>query len=483
MLTIDWKRSPFDFIFQRLLFGETDSEGEITFEGMSSNRLFDKRFTVIPFALSDTPFIITTDNIDRVLNINIQSLTPSLRKRPVRQTSINILNEEQTVLLEIEEGHNFIVIDDPVTGEQAFTVVNARRYATLLFATAQEVFNEVQSRIQEQERAIFNDYATRLVEPLIGPQFDLLPSVKSLQMLAIRLMTKTWTTKGSTEIGVNEMGTALTLNHPFHSRLNKDHKEFDPVRFPLETYQEFFSSQIAHMWIPNFSIVRWKTFMTYINNIKDFSLKDINESELIITNNFGIDERHIFDFDADTEFFEARRQLDLDIITKIETNIKICFIQPGYTFDLFVDAENPLGNCRLTFDSGITFDSDCPFDSEEFDTDHDGYVGLSLIDRNELTSPSLYLTGLGFDSTLCPGFGVSGFDDVVYDLGYYVKSVDIDHTIVDIDATTSGEVRIGLNGVVFLLGLDGGSYLFPLDSLDGGTFLFPAETFDGGPFK
>jgi hypothetical protein len=590
MLDISKRNIPSDEIFYNFLYGIEDSEGNVIQAGMPDTKFFDKRFDVVPLSYKSMPFIITTDKTNRTINLKIQSLTPSLNLRNKKETSVYLLNTETVVLLNLNEGHNYIVIEDSITGETAYTIVNARRYATFLWSIAYDIYNNVKSKIIEQEAAIYNKYATRLVEPLLSKVYTLLPSIKSLQMVGIRLLTRTYTDKLMTDRGVIDTAQALTLNHAYFSDSDKKAIEFDPIRYPLETYQEFFSSKVAHLWIPNLNIIRWKTFMTYIENTKGFSVGNIDEKEIIVNdytgtfaslevqdlkfvaaNTTGIGgelisieyerdttltqelsfsltgraikiiitnvttakqiktlinqnttlvkvyiigkenniqtsilqtnlslnsvstERHLFDFEADSGVFKDTRY-SVDIVGRARSNAKIGFIAPSYTTDLLVNETEPLGNSRLSLDMGIPLDGGYAFDGEEFDREHDGYIGLSLIDRNE--AAELY-DKLGYDTSIYPtdfdtkkvfqhsywnplllttvvGYWSYGYgnyipiswisivnapfwvmqggywtegsaltpisDTLVYEWGFYIKGVDIDHTVVSIEANLVGDI-------------------------------------------
>lgn len=478
MLGINWKESPFNFIYKRLLYGEKDSDGNTTFQGIPDNPFIDKRFIVVPFTYDPQPFIIESSVTDAVISIKIQNQSPYLQKHPVKELSVYMLNLRQTVLLQLAEGYNYIVIENKKTREVAFTVINAKRYGTLLWSYSQEIYNKVQSILLEQESAIFSKYGTRLVEPLFSRIYQLLPRTKSLQLLSTRLITKTLVSKGGSDLGVKEMGAGLTLNSPYFSDFNKTSRELDPARFPLENYQEFFGGKVAHIWVPNFALVRWKTFLTFIDNIQGTSLEQISEKEVLVKNQSGEIERHYFDQDS-VDYFQQLRKLSLDIFGTLSSVLPISFIAPGYPFDLYIDENHLLGDERYCFDEGFEFDSGTPFDSDTLDPSLD-YLGMSLIDRNE--QGFIYSDQLAYDSTLYPLWG-SILSPLVYDKGYYVKCADMEatestNTLYIVASGTLGDgVKVDEDDGLLspypsgTAALDGG--ILPVgspDSFDDGTF-------------
>jgi hypothetical protein len=477
MLKISWKESPFNYIYQRMLYGETDSAGNVTFAGIPANTFIDKRFVVVPFTYETQPFLLEVDVADTVLNINIQNQTPYLQTNPIKQTSIYMLNTKQTVLLQLAEGYNYVVVTNNKTQETAFIVINCKRYATLLWAFAQEIYNNIQSILVEQQTAIFSKYATRLVEPLMARVYSLLPSVKSLQMLSTRLITKTLVGKSGTDLGVSEMGSAFTLNHPFFSSLDKTTTDLDFSRYPLENYQEYLSGKIAHIWIPSFSLVRWKSFITFMNNLQGMTLNQIDEDEVIVTDQNGAVQRHFFNPDP-TDFFQQTQRVTLDIFGTLSSTLPINFIAPGYPFDMVITDDNLLGQDVASWDLGNLWDSGISWDADTLDPQLT-FLGMSLIDRNE--QAFIYSDTLGYDSTMFPMFGTI-VNPLVYTLGYYVKCAELETESASLDeiATMSGTFSDGT-----MVDEDDGLFVpFPSGTanLDDGIFGGAGVNYDDGTF-
>jgi len=378
MIKIEWLEPVFDSIYRRLIHGQKDDSGATTFEGIPDNIFYDKRFEVTPYTSRTTTFIITTDIVNVPVYINIRSLTGTDNPRIKTNKDISFVpvNERSTVFLELDIGVSVVTVANEF--ESSSVVVNTKNYATILYSYSREIFNNIQERLDKQEEAIFSQYATRLVEPLIK-YFDVLTNVKSLQIMAVRFLTKDYVRKSTTSLGVKEAGTAFGLNTPYLHRFPRTSK-FDPSLFPLLTYQEFVSGEIMHIWLPNLNISRWKAFMIYSDNIDGWTLKDISEDEIVVENNFLENERHVFDFGSDDDFF-GKRKVDIDIIAKVRSKVRTGIIAPAYPHDLFVTEDNPLGDERRTFDLAIPFDSGLRFDSEDLDPFHDGFIGHSLTGR------------------------------------------------------------------------------------------------------
>jgi len=416
MLKISWRYPVFNYIYQRLIFGERDQSGSVTFKGMPDTTFFDKRFTVVPYVFNGQPFLIETNSPGSVATIKIVSTT-STNVKKVDSMSVVLQNSSNVINIILAEGLNYITVTSE--GETVKILANARHYATLLYTYASELYKNMESFVDEHEQAMQTKFATRLVEPLIKVN-PLLPTVKSLQMMSLRFITKTYMQKAMKEIGAKEFLSSLTVNSPYFSK-PEGSTTFDPVRYPLQTYQEAKATKIAHVWLPNTHIIRWVSFILFVNNIQGFSVKDINENEVIIENNFGDQERHLFDFDAEKDFFKSKG-LEADIVVELSRNFPISIVAPAYPFDLFVMAEAPLGDARPYFDSGMPFDMDLPFDTEELDPEHDGYIGLSLVGR--LFDNNIGGNQFAYDTSKLP---------LVYDKGFHCQVVEIDNTEVTIN--------------------------------------------------
>ena len=404
MISISWKKSTFDFIYNRMLKGTYDSNGDPDFVGMSNNPFADKRFTVVPTVLEKQPFVVTSDKKDVVLNIKIQTTHPTVKLSAVQEQSIYMQSLEQTVLLDLSPGYNYIVVVNPTTGDSGYTIINSKYYALCLWLWAQEAYS-LHSILTEQSTAIYSKYGSRLAEPLLGRLYPYLPKVKSLQMLAVRLITKTLTGKSSTDLGIAEMASALTSNSPYFSKVHSSSEILDLVRFPLGTYQELFSGKIAHVWLPDFTAVRKRAFLQYINNIAEYSINQVTDDEIIVSKG-GELEKHQFT-QSEGNYFDIIRRYTIDIYGTAFSKLVINFIQSGYPLDMKV-SDTGLGNARPNLDDNTTLDATLPFDADQLDGKFD-YTNASLIDRNERAD--LYNNQVAYDSTA----------NLIYTKGYYTK--------------------------------------------------------------
>lgn len=450
-LKVAYLKSSFHPIFNRMLYGEKDANGNYLQRGVPEGVFWDKRYEVVPYTANPTNIIITP-----VLPYHPIKITVSQPREPKTGTTKNLkeitivpTNVSAVASITLGHGHNIITVDDGF--ERASIILNARNYATLLFSYASELETYTWSKIEQQEELIFNDYSTSLVEPLVRfPQ--LLPPVKSLNRMAMRFVTRALFNESMGDKAVQDLLTALTSNTPYLKDAQNT-KEVDPTLYTIYSSQEDFAGVDAHVWFPRIEVSRWLAFSKLTNNLKElFQLKNVNEHQVTVINvRDNTEEKHKFDFDLSDNTLTSPQYFpkDYNVILYIETTSQIKMALASYEFDLYVSEHDALGGqYRLSFDMGLAFDDNRPFDSDPVDLHSDGFVGFRLTGRMEQDHPPVWDTTqaeFGFDSLFkTTGEGYSG-DAWVYMQGYYTQNLCVQRVDqqVDVPLICTGSVDGG----------------------------------------
>lgn len=378
-------------IYRRLLKGDSTT-GQ---KGMPKGKFYFTDDVLVPFSYYPTNFILKTTELNVPIIIHITRsgelnvATPE--SLAANRFSLVPTDYHTTIPLQLGKNKNEIKItqnDTIVT-----LIVNAVSFATLLQSYSDEFFNNAVVGYDNQYNAIFNDYATRLVEPLL-PISNLFPDVRTLQLLATKMIIREYVSEQSTQVGVTDFLAGLVQSTPYFLA-QKNKIGLDPSIVPIFRNQEDFAGMEAHVWIPNVSIVKWVAFTHFINNIKNaYKLIKVTESEVIIE----VDEQlhnHRFDLDAEEAslfFLDIERSCydNFRAFISIASTVGIRICAAGYTFDLIVQASNPLFG---------------------FNLDYDNFVGLSLTNRLD--------GSLALDTMSQPATSSS----CVYPNGYFTQTV------------------------------------------------------------
>jgi len=390
---------------------------------------------ITQFSVIETPFKIVTDSPGEIHTIRSELISNAteanilaIRNRVTEKTFVPV-NNVVTVTVPLLKGENQITIS--TVNDRSFTSVIATHFGTFLTTYAREIFNSTQNPLNEQNRALFSNFSSRITETLI-PFQDLYADPKSLRTLISRFVTRAYMTKNGSTDGVRDFTAALLGTTPIFIPTKTDQNLFEPDVVPLFKSQLEFGGYEAHTWIPNFEITHWLAFLRLINSSRHFySIEEVGENEILVNAN-GFPEIHRFDFDDPTstaysEFNFTEFRIVVEVLTKL--NIRFCAV--GYPFDLFVSESNPLGTKRIALDSNIPLDSGEAFDAPSIDPGDDGWIGLTLSGRFEDFSLNHNPIQLALDSLFITPSFESGLPDCVYE-GFFTQQI----------STLSGEIDI-----------------------------------------
>lgn len=428
--------------FNRLVKGKRNAKGNLIQIGMPTGVFIDKRYHLIPHYANRTPFKLKVSNPGDALNIDIVYISVVGTLESIPKITLVPQFVDTVVKLPVREGLNLVTITSKVNANESFTIIiNSKSYATLMMAYSQELFPSLEA-IREQTQAIFNPFATRLLEPLIS-QSELLPDIQVIQGMALRFLGISNVGQPSSDIGVENMMKSLSSNTPVFDT----HTQTDtllPAQFKIFTSQELFGGFAGHLWFPNNQLNRWLAFQRLITNL-GLEIKQYDENIIEFVNLFGDDELHIFDTNIQESLLDFRKNINnFDVLTRIISTTRIPIPAAGYPFDLVVSQFSPLGNARLGLDLGSPFDQGFPFDSDPIDPLHDGFVGIPLTGRfnfDSLGRPVLD-SMIGSDPTYSPG-SPTGFAD-----GYFTHDLAIFGNETTFDESADAETSVILPTVL-----------------------------------
>jgi len=427
----------------RMLFGSTnDVLGD--FKGIPSGGFTNIEGPVTQFTTFETPLRITSDNVGqkhtiRATLISLDNNTSVANQNRVVEKVVVPINDIFVVSLPLRKGEN--QIDVFTHNDGSFTSVIASHVGTFVTAYAREIFNSTQNALDEQTRALFSKFSSRMTEMLI-PFQDLYANPKSLRTLISRFVTRAYMTKNSSTQGVRDFGAALLGTTPIFAPTKTDEGTFEPNVVPLFRRQLEFSGFEAHTWIPNYEIAHWLSFIKLVDAARNYyTIQEIGESEVLVTAG-GIPETHRFDFDdPEATAYSEFNFTDFRIVVEILNKFDIIFCAAGYPFDLFVSADNPLGQKRLTFDSLIPFDSGELLDQPAIDPGDDGWVGFPLSGRFDRFTLNETPIEHALDSLFIIPALDSTLDRCAYD-GFFTQQLELFSQETDIPFSLSAEGEV-----------------------------------------
>ena len=393
---------------------------------------------ITPLFPKPTIIQIETDRVGEIIDVEISNQNPTSigvdeRKKP-SVFQVVATGASFSFPIQLAKGVNEISINyHSGNPEITYLIVRASSVVMLWESFARVFYDRTLRIIEEQKSAIKSIQATRLLEPYIA-FFDLLPDIRSLQIISLRMIARGTIHEVGTEIGARDLTTALALTTPYWRPMERDTFNLYPALDPFANVASQFSGKEAHVWVPNVAIASWQAFILYIANQPDiFDILKVSEEEIIITYQ-GRQEKHLFDFDSSGTGFltsmsalECFRSIDINIYMMSVLKILIC--SASYTFDLFITSETPIGDARFSFDQDVPFDQNLPFDNDDIDPFNDGWVGLSLTGRFEQEgSPEHCL-----DTFVMPSVLFSG-SPCCY-IGYFSQVVE--HQRYDFDVFTN----------------------------------------------
>ena len=335
------------------------------------NRLIDsvpesnftlKRQYTVPYSFDPTSFELRT--ITPNAPVEIAVVRKGLAGEPDETQRYVVIPTTETFLVSIRLGRGTNIVTAFDQYNRASTaIVAATTYASVLCSYAREIYNYSQVTVDEQSTAIFSPVATRLAEPLL-PFTDLLPDVRSQQVLAAKLAIRSLVSGAGRQIGVRDMLAALTLSTPIFVPQLPDDTYFEPSARPMFNSQEAFAGVEAHVWIANACVQRWLAFVNYVSNVAVFRVVEVSENEVVFYDENNDPQRHVFDLTAEecslTQLALQALCFDtIDLVITITSDTALAICAAAYPLDMRAVAPYrilPLGDevgVELALDPGF----------------------------------------------------------------------------------------------------------------------------------
>lgn len=369
-----------------------------------SNFVLKRQYTV-PYSFDPTVFELRTVTPNSPVEIVVVRRGLPGDTSETQRYVVIPQTDTELVSIRLGRGTNIVSVYDSFSRADT-AIVAATTYAAVLCSYAREVYNFSRIEVDEQEAAIYSPVSTRLAEPLLRFT-DLLPDVRSQQVLAAKLAIRSLVSDPGRHIGVRDMLTALTLSTPIFVPQTPDDTYFEPIVRPLFNSQEAFGGVEAHVWLANACVQRWLAFINYIQNADAFQLLEVSEDEVLFRDNNGDIQRHVFDFTAEecsltTLALQALcfDTIDVRISINSTTGINIC--AAAYPFDMRPVPSAPV--YPLSDEIGVELALDPGFD---------GYVDYSVTGHWDSGNP---LDSQGAVPAASSGLAACGYQD-----GYLVR--------------------------------------------------------------
>lgn len=375
------------------------------------NRLIDsvpdsnftlKRQYTVPYSFEPTMFELRTVTPNAPVEIAV--VRRGLPGDPAETQRYVVIPTTESFLIPLRLGRGTNVVTAFDQYNRASTaIVAATTYASVLCSYAREIYNYSQVTVDEQSSAIFSPVGTRLAEPLL-PFTDLLPDVRSQQVLAAKLATRSLVSGAGRQIGVRDMLAALTLSTPIFVPQIPDDTYFEPAARPMFNQHEAFGGVEAHVWLANACVSRWLAFLEYVNNVSAFRIVEMSENEIVFYDENNDLQRHVFDLKAEecslTQLALQALCFDtIDLVITINSDTALAICAAAYPFDMRPVA--PYRILPLGDEFGVELALDPGFD---------GYIDFNLTQHWD--------GGVPLDSLGPMPSATSGYPTCIYEEGY-----------------------------------------------------------------
>ena len=180
-------------------------------------------------------------------------------------------------------------------GDAAQFLLSATNYALLFRALASDITTNLRIPLTSIENNINSPIAYMLAMPLIGGLSRYIPAnLEIISTLSYKLLVKNLLhcpgTNGSTLELLSSFCSSTPIFNPMHN--------LGVAETTLYRTEEQFGGYEAHVWLPNYEIERWRTFVTLLGNLPQlYTVSQVVEGEVYVKVGDKL-KRHIFDFDS-----------------------------------------------------------------------------------------------------------------------------------------------------------------------------------------
>ena len=221
--------------------------------------------------------------------------------------------------------------------------VSATHAAGLLSGYAREIYTNIESRLRAFEADLNSPLTTALLQPYVS-WFDLLPSIRSLQVLGAKMAVRALVNEPRRQSGIRDFLAGVTGSTPILNSIQNP-TVVDLRAQPLHHSLEHRYGTEAHVWLPNRCVSRWAAFTRILPNLPVKTLS-ISERAVVIEDDTGTIVQHAFDDARSTcsiyDIVSARACFDsVAVGLSISNTLYLRLCAAAYSFDLCSNPEYP----------------------------------------------------------------------------------------------------------------------------------------------
>lgn len=264
---------PWDYIFQNLI--DEIPAGSTYFQGLE----------MMPRSVKAQDILLFTDNfVDTRIYVNNRLVRNFIPNGQVTRLKVH--------LFEPPNANNFVVVNG--IDEPARLQVRATHQAAHHQTLAREIYNFAGYSAEKYWSSMQSPWATFFVEYQY-PWIDLLPDLRELRILSVKMLANTLFGEFGTDGGVKDFISAFTVSTPAIIPA-KNPSAFSPDLWNPVRSGDDISGFKVHVWGANICMSRWLAFITLLNNLDAFNLARVSE-EVVMFRHAGTDhyEQHFFD--------------------------------------------------------------------------------------------------------------------------------------------------------------------------------------------
>jgi len=171
----------------------------------------------------------------------------------------------------------------------------ASTYLATYMETIATQHYEVAGKTVEKYYDLLKSPWNSFIAEWLSPWHDLLPDIHTLRSLAVKLQTNVLYNEAGRERGTINFVSGFSCSTPVIQEY-RNPEDWQPILYqPVNQSDDTFTYDL-HVWLPNLCISRWASFVTLINNLKNFTFKNLSETVVLvhdITSEFTT--QHVFD--------------------------------------------------------------------------------------------------------------------------------------------------------------------------------------------
>lgn len=268
-------------VFQRVISNIPPGQFYLRANSMQPRRNGD---TIVPFVIAGTRGDpnSTGDRLMMDIYLNEEHLARIAMTAKVVIVNLRLLPPPDVNYLRIVEGiyspsqGTFIP-----TGESGGTSVAVTNYASVHFGVGLDYYRKVWLPYQTHEWSITSEWGSRIVEWYFK-YHNRFPDTQALRTLAVRLASRATWTELPTDLGVQDMVSALCATEPVIEEISNERTVWDLALAPLLPRQTNHTGESFDVWFPDIPTAREVALLRLAGNVDYLNLKDHMEGRTFL---------------------------------------------------------------------------------------------------------------------------------------------------------------------------------------------------------